>query len=386
MKDIYDLTIIGAGAAGLFASAEFCTFMALANPRTCCILEKNSEPAKKIYATGNGRCNFLNSEIDSSFYNDEDFVSVVLSLIGIDDILNLFEILGIVASEEDDGRMYPRSKEAAAVARALVSGSENAEIIYDFDAREASCEDGIFTVKSADGRSVKSRRLLIAGGGKAGIQFGSDGSALKLAQGFGHSVVKPIPALVPMTVNEDISEIAGVRCEALLSLTKKTDSKTEVLAFNYFGEVQFTKDAVSGICVMDLSRNIRFDDNAVYTLTVDPLWDYEGEERRTLLDSMPLENLIPLKLAKYMQKHCGKDLTKPLKFTVTGTKGWPDAQVTAGGVELSEVNPYTMESKLVPGLYFAGEVLNVDGPCGGYNLSFAFASGMLAADAIESSL
>ena len=86
-----------------------------------------------------------------------------------------------------------------------------------------------------------------------------------------------------------------------------------------------------------------------------------------------------------MQQHL-KDKMEPLKFTVTGTKGWPDAQVTAGGVELSEVNPCTMESKLVPGLYFAGEVLNVDGPCGGYNLSFAFASGMLAADAIESSL
>ncbi|MBR5926722.1 MAG: NAD(P)/FAD-dependent oxidoreductase, partial [Firmicutes bacterium] len=241
------------------------------------------------------------------------------------------------------------------------------------------------TVKSADGRSVRSRRLLITGGGKAGIQFGSDGSAMKLAQGFGHSVVKPIPALVPMTVNEDISEMAGVRCEALISLTKKTDSKTEILAFNYFGEVQFTKDAVSGICVMDLSRNIRFDNNAVYTLTVDPLWDYEGEERRILLETMPLENLVPLKLAKYMQQHL-KDRMEPLKFTVTGTKGWPDAQVTAGGVELSEVNPCTMESKLVPGLYFAGEVLNVDGPCGGYNLSFAFASGMLAADAIESSL
>ena len=385
MKDIYDLTIIGAGAAGLFASAEFCTFMALANPRTCCVLEKNSEPAKKIYATGNGRCNFLNSEIDPSFYNDEDFVSAVLSFVGTDDILNLFEILGVVATEEEDGRMYPRSKEAAAIARALVRGSENAEIIYGFDAREASCENGIFTVKSADGRAVKSRRLLITGGGKAGIQFGSDGSAMKLAQGFGHSVVKPIPALVPMTVNEDISEIAGVRCEALISLTKKTDSKTEVLAFNYFGEVQFTKDAVSGICVMDLSRNIRFDNNAVYTLTVDPLWDYDGEERRLLLETMPLENLVPLKLARYMQQHL-KDKMQPLKFTVTGTKGWPDAQVTAGGVELSEVNPATMESKLVPGLYFAGEVINVDGPCGGYNLSFAFASGMLAADAIESSL
>jgi len=364
MNRIYELTIIGAGAAGLFAAAAF--------DGDCCILEKNSEAAKKIYATGNGRCNFLNSDANPSCYNRPEFVEAAMECVCLDDLLYEFENMGIIASEEDDGRMYPRSNEASSIAHSLIRASAHADIKYNFEVKSAVKENGIFTVSSTDGKSVKSKKLLIASGGKAGIQFGSDGRGFKLAESFGHNIIKPVPALVPMTCSEDLSSIAGVRCPAMINLIKHSKERDEILAFEYYGEVQFTKSAISGICVMDLSRGIRLEDGVSYSLSVNPLWDYGPEERAELLASFPLENLVPAKLAAYMNS--GHEL----KFNITGTKGWPDAQVTAGGVDVNEIDPYTMESKLVDGLYFAGEVIDVDGYCGGFNLTFAFTSALIA--------
>lgn len=367
MDKIYDLAIIGAGASGLFCAAEF--------GGSCCILEKNGEAAKKIYATGNGRCNFLNSEAEPSCYNRPEFVEKVMSKLSVDDIIYEFENMGIIAKDEEDGsgRLYPRSEEAASVAHALIKAASAADMKFGFDARTAEKKNGVFVVRSADGEEVKATKLLIASGGKAGIQFGSDGSGHKLAAAFGHHIIKPVPALVPMCCEEDLSSIAGVRTEAMINLIRHSRERDEILAFEYYGEVQFTKSAISGICVMDLSREIRLEDGVSYTLTVNPLWDYGADERSSLLETFPLEYLIPSKLAAYMPSG------EPMSFHITGTKGWPDAQVTSGGVDVGEVDPDTMESKLVPGLYFAGEVLDVDGYCGGYNLSWAFMSAMLAA-------
>ena len=365
MNKIYDLTIIGAGAAGLFCAANY--------SGDCCILEKNSEAAKKIYATGNGRCNFLNAEADASCYNNPDFVDMVFSYCPVDDLLYTFEELGVVAREEDEGRMYPRSNEASTIAHALIDAASHADIKYGFEVKEADKINDIFVVTSVDGEVVKSKKLLIATGGKAGIQFGSDGRGFKIAQSFGHVVNKPVPALVPMTCEEDISSIAGVRCDAMINLVKHSAGRDEILAFEYFGEVQFTKSAISGICVMDLSRGIRLEEGVSYTLTVNPLWDYGPDERKELLENIPLKNLVPAKLADYMKNG------EPMTFTITGTKGWPDAQATAGGVEVTEISPENMESLLIPGLYFAGEVVDVDGYCGGFNLTWAFASALLVA-------
>ncbi len=370
MKKVYDLIIIGAGAAGLFCASGF--------EGDCLILEKNAEAAKKIYATGNGRCNFLNSEANPSCYNNPEFVETVLQNACIDDLLYSFENLGVIAKEEDDGRMYPRSEEASTIAEALIKGAQASDIEYGFEVKSASKESDIFIVESVDGRIAKAKNLLIATGGKAGIQFGSDGKGLKLAESFGHHIIKPVPALVPMTCEEDLSELAGVRCDAMINLIRHSSGRDEILAFEYFGEVQFTKTAISGICVMDLSREIRLEEGVSYKLSVNPLWDYSEEDRKELLAEFPLEYLVPRKLANYMKKRpCG--IEKSLSFNITGTKGWPDAQTTSGGVDVKEINPNTMESTLVPGLYFAGEVIDVDGFCGGYNLTWAFSSALVAA-------
>lgn len=369
MEKVYDLTIIGAGAAGLFSAANY--------DGSCCIVEKNAEAAKKIYATGNGCCNFLNVEADSSCYNNPNFVEEVFEMVSPDDLFWEFTSIGVMGNEEENGRMYPRSNEAKSIARSLIKAASQADIKYNFEVKSASKENDIFVVESTSGEVVKSLNLLITTGGKAGIQFGSDGKGLKLAQGFGHNVIKPIPALVPMTCKEDITSLAGVRCEAMINLIKHSGERDEILAFEYFGEVQFTKDSISGICVMDLSRNIKLEDGVTYTLTINPFWDFDKSELDTLFRDYPLENLIPEKLANYMHKG------NSLSFTITGTKGWPDAQTTAGGVDVNEINVETMESLIVPGLYFAGEVIDVDGYCGGYNLTWAFASALIAARAIN---
>jgi len=186
-----------------------------------------------------------------------------------------------------------------------------------------------------------------------------------------------------MLCEEDITPIAGVRCDAMINLVRHSEGRDEILAFDYFGEVQFTKNAISGICVMDLSREIRLDEGISYTLSVNPLWDYSEEDRKALLAEFPLEHLVPGKLADYMKKRsCG--IEKALKFAITGTKGWPDAQTTSGGVCVDEINPDTMESKLIPGLFFAGEVIDVDGFCGGYNLTWAFSSALTCASYLNS--
>ncbi len=380
MNKIYDLTIIGAGAAGLFASNEYLKTCRVHRKKpSLAIVEKNDEAAKKIYATGNGRCNFLNADASEDVYNDPEYVGKIFSEVYIDDLLDEFSDLGILPTEEDDGRMYPRSKEAASIAHALIGGAQGADFYYGFEVTEASKEDDIFIVRSRDGKEIRSKKLMIATGGKAGIKFGSDGMGFKLAKAFGHTVIKPVPALVPMTTDADLAPIAGVRTEAMINLVSDDNGKKSILAFEYFGEVQFTKDAISGICIMDLSRWIRLGDGITYTLSVDPLWDFEKEDKKVIIQAFPLEYLVPAKLAAYMHEHMQDDCT--LKFNITGTKGWPDAQVTSGGVATAEINPLTMESTKVPGLYFAGEVIDVDGPCGGYNLSFVFASAYLAGSA-----
>ncbi len=371
MDRVYDLIIIGAGAAGLFCAAEF--------DGDCCILEKNGEAARKIYATGNGRCNFLNSEAEPSCYNNTDFVAKAMEIVCTDDLIYEFERFGIIAKDEEDGsgRLYPRSEEATSIAHALIKAARGAEIRYNFEVKSAEKKAGAFIVYSTEGEALRSRRLLIASGGKAGIQFGSDGRGYKLAEAFGHSIVKPVPALVPMLCEEDLTPIAGVRCEAMINLIRHSKDRDEILAFEYFGEVQFTKSAISGICVMDLSREIRLEEGLSYTLTVNPLWEYEPGERKKLLEDFPLEYLIPAKLAAYMPDG------EPMSFNIIATKGWRDAQTSSGGVDVSEVDPQSMESKLVPGLYFAGELLDVDGCCGGYNLGWAFTSAMIAAEALS---
>lgn len=372
---MYDLLILGGGASGLMTAV-----CAAAPGKKIAVLERNNFPGKKLYATGNGHCNCLNRKADFSAESEQQLRRI-----------------GIVPVEEEDGRMYPRNREAAGFVRTLVHAAEKAgaEIICDTHVVTVQKTAQGFVVTSNDGREFSGRRLVAAVGGKAGIQYGCYGEGYRWAQYLGHSLEKPIPALVPLECAESLEKLHGVRVKAAVSLLCCGE---EICRDE--GEVQFTKDALSGICVMNLSGKVRLGPDKSYALAMDLFPEYAEDELTALLENRQdaeeslFAGLLPEKLQTWLDAQLGKARRTPqtaaaaaknVKFTVIGTKGWKDAQVTAGGIPLSELNAQTFESLLVPGLYFVGEITDYDGPCGGYNLSYAWHSAMAAGKAIRES-
>lgn len=366
---MYDAVIIGAGASGLLAAIYACN-----GKNRIAVLERNNFPAKKLFATGNGHCNYLNT-------NAKHFE--VLN--------NELGLLGIVGTEENT-RMYPKNKEAASVVNVLVSRARNkgAEIICDFHAADVMKTANGFKIRSKDDRIIESKMLVIASGGKAGIQYGCYGEGYRWVQSFGHNLVKPIPALVGLDCEENTEMLHGVRVMGKVSLLKNGNETASDI-----GEVQFTKDSVSGICVMNLSRYVRFDEDSAFELGIDFFPELSSEDLKELLEKQKsllgdsMESLIPKKLKEYIQANCSfvddsellASKLKDFRFSVRGTLGWNFAQVTSGGVSMNELCD-TYESKKVSGLFIVGEMTDYDGPCGGYNLSHAFWSGMCAGKAI----
>ena len=303
------------------------------------------------------------------------------------------ECFGIEPVEEE-GRIYPRSLEASSVAQAIIAAAQRSFVDIRCGVRAVSVKrTPLAFITSCEGcEDIMSLSLILATGGKAGIQYGCYGDGYRLAESLGHSVVKPIPALDGLTVEEDISVLHGVRVRAKASVLRTAGGKTEELA-SEAGEVQFTKDAVSGICVMDLSRNVRLAEGAAYRLSLDLFPEMDKEElleklryRKKMFGSGMIW-LVPEKLKDYMRARMTPEnygfeamaeLAKGLTFNIKGTRGWKTAQVTCGGVPLSEVDPYSFESLKMKELYITGELLDYDGPCGGYNLAWAFHSGLSA--------
>lgn len=388
---MWDVCIIGGGAAGLSLAIE----AARKNPKDrIAIIEKNSRLGKKILSTGNGRCNIGN------IYGAD-----------IDLVLEFFETCGILIKNEEEGRLYPRSEQASSVVDALEREIRKLDIKLFFDSQVADIEyiEGNFKIILEKGNEIFSKKLAIATGGKAAPQFGTTGDGYRMAKNLGHTIVKLAPILMPINCEGDFSHIKGVRAKAKVSLLKNgTIIATET------GELQFTEDGLSGICVFNLSRLIKI--NSVikieeafkeYQIQADLVEEIEKEKLIRILvekqkimgedcDYLILNSIINDKLLKYVGNiafgnrnkkisSLSKDdiiklveTSKNLSFTVTGGKGWKFAQGTAGGVSLDEIDSDTFESKLVKGLFFAGEVIDYDGPCGGFNLQNAWSNGIKA--------
>lgn len=371
MSNNYDFIVIGSGPSGLVAAAA-----ASSRGIKTLVLERNEEAARKIYATGNGRCNFLNRKA-----KDADMV------------LEYCHSIGIIETEEEDGRLYPRSMQAASVADALINAAKKngAEILCGTKVCSVQKKGQYFDIQSEKGELFTSDKLLIATGGKAGIQFGCYGDGYKWAQDFGHVPVKPIPALTGLECAESIELLHGVRIKAKASVF----CNKELLASD-LGEVQFAGGYISGICVMNLSRYLRTGEGKEYTLVLDLFPEYSKEDLLQLLLSQKkirgcaTNGLIPSAMHEYLHTRINPEehgpvrmaeLSKNLCFTITGSKGWKDAQVTAGGVRQEELSE-NYESKLAEGLYFAGEILDYDGPCGGYNIGHAILTGLKVGKAV----
>ncbi|MBR4173409.1 MAG: NAD(P)/FAD-dependent oxidoreductase [Clostridia bacterium] len=377
------VAILGGGASGIMAAitAARCGSKVV-------LLERNHRIGKKLLMTGNGRCNITNMNVGADSYNSA-FVCDALKNFSVADTLDFFKKIGLLTYVEDEGRVYPVTNQASAVLDILRFELErrNIEIVCDFDTVKIEKNEKGFVITEKNGKKVTADRVVVALGGKSAPSTGSDGGGYRLLEMLGHSVKTPEKALVQLKTDKSIK---GVRCLCKVSLNGKSET----------GEVQFTGYGLSGIPVLNLSKYAKDGDR----ITLDMIPDFTETELFEYLkkrDNQPLETylvgMLNKPLGQMLLKECNigkltresgsleefeiEKIAKKLKnwcFAVTGKMGWDNSQVTSGGIELLEVNPKTMESTLVKELYLSGEILDIDAPCGGFNLQWAWSSGYLA--------
>ena len=388
------LAIIGGGASGLAAAIE----AADNNPNiTITVFDRMAKAGKKILATGNGRCNFSNEDLSPRhFYGDGEFLRKVLTSSYSDDE-SFFREMGMLSYHED-GRIYPRSQQASAVRDTLIYKATESGV-------SLVTETAIDTVKRLEkGFEINGEifdAVIICGGGCAAPAQGSDGSCYAIAKSLGHSITPLYPALCGLTTpSKDLSVLKGVRCEGKATLF--CDNK---YCGEEAGEIQFTDKGVSGIPIMNLShlcgdsKDIKLSLDLCSDVNREDLSHHINEAKGQSPDKETedvLAGIVNNKLGfaimgrARIKAHTpiGKlkgseinnliNILKAFDIAVTGTRGFENAQVSRGGICTSEIDPETMKSKISDGLYFAGEILDIHGDCGGYNLHLAFTTGRIA--------
>lgn len=389
----FDMAVIGAGASGLVAAIT-----AARLGRSVMLCDRMPRIGKKILASGNGRCNLLNEELNETFYNtaSRHLVAGVFSRFGKTGIEKFFESLGLKIYSEE-GRVFPATNQSASVLKVLELELKRLRIPVelDFDACRITADpkDG-FVIVSKSGSSVHAAALVIAAGGRSYPALGSDGSAYKLAQSFGHTIVEPVPAGVALIVKDPFCHI--LQGQKISANVKGVISQKTVCEAS--GEVLFTKYGLSGTAILDVSDEISISINrharkdAVVSVDMIPFMDNSslalelGKRRSAHFSPEDMTTgILPNKFGTALKNifktpdpAAAADSLKDWRFKVAGTRGWNEADFTAGGIDASEIKENTMESRLKKGLYFAGEILDVNGKRGGYNLAWAWASGYVA--------
>lgn len=392
--------IIGAGASGMFAAIS-----AAREGHQVTIIEHGIKAGKKILATGNGKCNFTNADMAVFHYNDDgrELFKSVYSRFDREALLDFFSNLGIIPYEKN-GYYYPRSEQASSIVEALCFELDklNVKFVSECNIKLLSKSDKFYVY--TDKWDFAFDKLIIAAGSKASPKTGSDGSGYKLAESFSHKVIKPLPALCGLKCEEKFfKSIAGVRCRAMVSLFVDGEFvKADV------GELQLTDYGISGIPVFQISADAvrALNDDKEVNVEID-FYPESSDVRDTfdrikyLIEKSPDKNISSLlsgvfnkKLCNLFTELCGIDGSvkawnlsdgkiRKLADYINGlsvhvlSANSDNAQICSGGVSCDELKP-TLESKLVPGLYFAGEIIDVNGDCGGYNLQWAFSSGFVA--------
>lgn len=404
MPERPDAVVLGAGASGLAAAAS-----AARSGAKVTVLERLPRAGKKLLATGGGRCNLLNDRLSASDFASTEpaLVASVLERFGVDAIRSFFQGLGLRLQSDEEGRVYPATNQAASVLKVLEleMARRGVRIETRFEAKRISVPGGRFRIEAADGREVEAPALVLAAGGRSYPALGSNGSGFELAASLGHSIVAPVPSAVPIIVKDRMCHfLQGQRMRVRIEsrIGGRTRQKAE-------GELLFAQYGLSGTAVLDVSESLSIALNREgckdASVVVDFLpfiaeKDAAEELGRRLASGWPpndlVSGLLPEKFGPIMPQllheagrmpaggdpaETGRRLAALLKsreFKVTGTRGWNEAEFTSGGVDAREVKAGTLESKLKKGLYFAGEVLDVQGGRGGFNLAWAWASGLAA--------
>lgn len=400
----YNTVILGAGPAGMMAAIT-----AASKGLKVCLLEHQDRVGKKILSTGNGKCNLTNLEISPDCFHSNsnaDYFSVI-SNFPPESIIDSFKEMGMLTISRN-GYIYPRSEQASVVLDTLRNEIDRLKIKVMTSATDCAVKyaDNQYII-TFNGQTITSDKLIIACGSKCAPKTGSDGSGYTYAKNFGHTIIKVIPALVQLICKENFyKELQGVRTDACLSVTAGQE-----LVIRESGELQLTGYGISGIPVFQISGIVKrlidnkknpmvhidfareYTDKDLYNYLINSVRKHELAEISQILSGVlnkKLANVIikecnikpSLKCGNLTSDNIRRIVNKIKNFIVIpkDTNGFENAQVCAGGVNIDEINLNTMESRLQKGLYFAGEILDVDGKCGGYNLTWAFASGRLAGD------
>ncbi len=399
------IAVIGGGPAGLMAAAA-----ASALGATVRIIEKNGYLGKKLGITGKGRCNITNSADISEFISNipvnGKFMHSAFYAFSNTDMIDLLERYGVETKTERGGRVFPVSDKAKTVVDALKRYAKDMGVraVQDEVISVTKTESGFSLRLKAHGK-LNCDKVIIATGGVSYPQTGSTGDGYRFSKELGHTVIPPKPSLVPLAAKGNMhKKLMGL---SLKNVSVKITDENNKKIYEDFGEMLFTHYGVSGPMILSASAHLREFSKKIYTLTIDlkPALDEQTLDKRILRDFEAninkdflhsLDALLPQKMIPVIIENSGIDprkkvrdikkeerqklvyAIKNLMLTLTGTRPIAEAIITSGGVSVKEINPRTMESKLVPGLYFAGEVIDVDAYTGGFNLQIAYSTGHLA--------
>lgn len=402
------LLVIGAGAAGLMAAGT-----AAHEGVETLILERNERPARKLMITGKGRCNVTNNctslqELISNVPRNGRFLYGAFSRFMPADVIAFFEDRGVELKTERGNRVFPVSDNAADIVDALHSYAKSRTRIMPGRATELITDgDKLVGVRTDNGNEIYAECVIVATGGLSYPGTGSTGDGYNLARQAGHNITELVPSLVPLEIHEGF-------CTDLMGLSlrntaiKVVDTENGKTVYTDFGEMLFTHFGVSGPMILSASAHMRNMKSGKYKIYIDlkPALTTEQLDARILRDFSEninrnfinaLNSLLPKKLVPVVvklskiplstkvnqitreQRQNLVQILKGMCITVTGFRPVAEAIITSGGVDVSQINPKTMESKLVDGLYFAGEVIDADAYTGGFNLQIAFSTGRLAA-------
>jgi len=404
------VAIIGGGAGGLMAAIT-----AARNGANVTMFEHNDSVGKKILASGNGRCNISNTSLSENDYFGEhpEFVKTALETFGYARFEKFCRSIGLLLDAKEDGRVYPLSNEARSVVIALESCAHESGVQFVTSQHVASVNaaDSLFEISTEDEVFGKYDCVLIATGSEAAPQLGSNDSGYRMAELFGHAILPTYPSLVQLHLQSSIHhKMAGVKSDAEVTLFVNgiKEQKTR-------GDILFTRYGISGFAILDISRHaaVALQSFSAVDISLNLLPSFDAQRLASQIGQMCsalpkhtvgtlLSGLLPVKTIHHLldsakiavDTPCEEVNTKTVKklvhriqnwkFEVTDTHGFKHAEVSGGGISTEEINPQTMESKKIKGLYFAGEVIDIVGRRGGYNLHFAWASGYLAGKAMSS--
>jgi hypothetical protein len=409
-NDSFDIAIIGGGPAGMMAAGRAAELGA-----KVVLIEKNKILGKKLLITGKGRCNFTHNEFDIRKFAEEfgrngRFLYGALLVFGVRKVINFFESRGVKGKVEQGNRIFPEKGNAQDILNVLLKYLSEGKVSILCNAEVTGFKEEkrkISQVFLKDHQQITARKFILCSGGKSYPQTGSIGDGYRWAKQLGHTIIEPVPALNPVKTSEKwVKELQGLSLKnislKLFQNSKKQDER--------FGEMLFTHFGVSGPIVMDMSKHIgSLLKNGPVKLILDlkPALDFKKIDKRIQRDFQEfkgrmfknsLKGLLPLSMIPVIIKLSGIEpekkvnyisreernklvhLLKELELTPTELLGFKWSVVTSGGVVLKEVNPNTMCSKKIKNLYFAGEILDLDGPSGGYNLQECWSTGYLAGE------